>query len=138
VKVLVDTSIWSLSLRRSSKKRSGQEWVIMSGLEQLAKDGRAAMIGPVRQELLSGIRATDQFDRLRNALRAFPDEPLSTEDYETAAQLTNRCLSAGIGGSAIDLLICAVAQRRDWPIYTSDRDFHSYARVADIRLYETG
>ena len=59
MKVLVDTSVWSLSLRRSSTKRSEQERVIVAELGALVEDGRAAIIGPVRQELLSGIRGAD-------------------------------------------------------------------------------
>lgn len=92
------------------------------------------MIGPIRQELLSGIRRSAQFELLRDRLRAFPDHPLQTEDHETAAELTNRCLGLGISGSGVDLLLCAVALRRGWTIFTTDSDFDRYARATGVKV----
>ncbi|MGZ5433177.1 MAG: hypothetical protein ACXWH7_09630, partial [Thermoanaerobaculia bacterium] len=63
MKVLVDTSIWSLSLRRRST--SGTVSASTAELAALVQDGRVAMIGAIRQELLSGIKERAQFDRLR-------------------------------------------------------------------------
>ena len=57
------------------------------------------------------------------------------KDYEDAAITANRCRSAGIAGSAIDLLICATSMRRGWPIFTTDKDFRRYAQHAPIRLH---
>jgi predicted nucleic acid-binding protein len=68
-------------------------------------------------------------------LRAFEDEPVTTEDYEEAARANNQCRRAGVAGSAIDLLICAFAMRRSWAIFTTNRDFTRYARHLSIRLY---
>jgi hypothetical protein len=48
------------------------------------------MLGPVRQELLSGVRVDQQFGTLRDHLRAFPDVPLQVEDYEDAASFFNK------------------------------------------------
>ncbi|MFO7766132.1 MAG: hypothetical protein R6V33_06850 [Pelovirga sp.] len=50
--VLVDTCIWSLALRR---KKSEQDAVV-NELGELISEGRAQLIGPIRQELLSGIK----------------------------------------------------------------------------------
>ena len=127
MKVLFDTSVWSVALRRNESERA-----IVGQLLELIEDGRVVMIGSVRRELLSGVRRAGQFEKLREALRAFPDEVLVTEDYETAAEISNRCLAAGVAGSAIDLLLCAVAQRRGWTVYTTDRDFRRYAGVVDL------
>jgi predicted nucleic acid-binding protein len=68
-------------------------------------------------------------------LRAFPDEPLTTEDYEEAARANNRCRRAGVAGSAIDFLLCAAALRRRWAILTTDRDFKRYSKHLTIRLH---
>jgi len=57
-------------------------------------------------------------------------------DYEEAAYINNQCRLRGIAGSAIDFLICAVASRRDWQIFTSDQDFTRYVAVASLKLYE--
>ena len=53
MRVLVDTPIWSLALRRRTRTPDDPA---TAELASLIQDGRAALIGPVRQELLSGIR----------------------------------------------------------------------------------
>lgn len=103
-------------------------------LAELVREGRAKLIGPIRQEVLSGIRETAQFNRLRGHLRTFPDEPLANEDFEYAAQCNNQCRSKGISGSHTDFLICAVALRRGWQVFTTDPDFDSYALILAIGL----
>ena len=133
--VLVDTSIWSLALRRKSADLSAREKSLTLALAELIREGRAQLIGVVRQELLSGIREPDKFDQLRNHLRAFDDVRLDPSDYEEAAQIHNRCRSRGIAGSAIDFLICAVADRRHWQIFTTDSDFDRYQKVLGLKLY---
>ena len=132
--VLVDTPIWSLALRRDAEKLSKFEHSIRQDLAQLTAEARVRIVGPIRQELLSGIRNAAQFRAVRDDLREFPDEPLTTEDWETAAESNNRCRSAGIAGSLVDFLICAVAVRRAWQIFTTDKDFQHYQRVLPLRL----
>ena len=74
MKLLVDTSVWSLALRRRpSAVLSAQEKRLTAILTEAITDGRVAMIGPIRQELLSGVNEQAQFNRLRSALRAFRD-----------------------------------------------------------------
>lgn len=130
MKVLVDTSVWSLALRRRTRAhRSVDE------LRTLVAHGRAAIVGPIRQELLSGIRDRAGFERLRDHLRAFPDEPITSADYERAAECFNLCRAKGIQGSNTDFLLCAVAERVRFPILTTDEDFLSFGRVLPIRLH---
>jgi predicted nucleic acid-binding protein len=129
--VLVDTSVWSLALRRAKRVDDDTS----RELAELIQEGRVVLIGAVRQELLSGIKAKAQFDLLREHLRAFPDLELEAADYEDAAIAFNRCRSRGIQGSNTDFLICAVAARRDLAIYTTDRDFARYAKALDIELH---
>jgi len=131
MKVLVDTAIWSLAVRR----RKPSEDHRITELATLIEDGRVAMIGPIRQEVLSGIKERAQFDRLRKYLRAFPDIDLAPEDFEEAAALYNRCRTKGIQGSNTDFLICAVATRLDLAIFTSDTDFLHFSRVLPITLH---
>ena len=132
--VLVDTSVWSVFLRRDAGKLSAFERAIRQDLAGLVADGRARVLGPIRQELLSGIRNPTQFFAVRDDLREFPDEPFSTEDWETAAECNNSCRRAGIAGSAVDFLLCAVAIRRGWETFTTDKDFQHNARVLPLRL----
>ena len=132
--VLIDTNIWSLALRRAKAHLSAEESASAAVLAELIREGRAKMIGPIRQEVLSGIRETAQFNRLRRQLQSFPDEPLVTEDFEHAAQCNNQCRSKGISGSHTDFLLCAVALGRSWQIFTTDPDFNSYASVLALGL----
>jgi len=132
VKVLVDTSVWSLALRR---RRNSNHEPVTSALASLVEDGRVVIIGPIRQELLSGIKDRAQFERLREHLRAFPDMPLTTEDHEEAATFFNQCRDRGIQGSNTDFLICAVAVRNGFSIFTHDADFTHFAGVLPISFH---
>ncbi len=129
--IIVDTSVWSLALRRQRSSHSAET----QELAELVREGRAAMLGAVRQELLSGVRADQQFETLRNHLRAFPDVPLEAEDYEEAASFFNKCRAKGIQGSHTDYLICAAATRRGFGILTTDTDLANFARVLPIELH---
>jgi len=128
--VVVDTSVWSLALRR---RRSS---IAPHALElaELIGEGRAALLGPVRQELLSGVPGPQQYETLREHLRAFPDVALVAEDYEEAVTFFNRCRAKGVQGSNTDFLICAVATRRRFGILTTDTDFVHFAKVLPIQL----
>jgi predicted nucleic acid-binding protein len=132
MKVLVDTSVWSFALRR---KRHPDNDRVASALAALVEDGRVAIIGAIRQELLSGIREQAQFERLRDHLRAFVDTVVTTEDHEEAAQVFNRCREKGVQGSNTDFLICAVAIRNGFAIFTTDDDFPRFSRVLPITLH---
>jgi predicted nucleic acid-binding protein len=134
--VLVDTPIWSLALRRTVKDLNSREQIQTAALRELIRSGRAQLVGPVRQELLSGVRQEKTFEELREYLRAFDEPILEVADYEDAAQINNRCRSRGIAGSAIDFLICAIAARRNWEIFTADQDFARYAKAFPLKLYE--
>ncbi len=135
MKVIVDTSIWSLALRRSgATSKEGQSLVYE--LNELISEVRVALIGPIRQELLSGISSQAQFETLKEKLRAFEDLPLKQQDYERAAEFYNTCRKSGIQGSHVDFLICAVAAEWGIPIFTSDKDFFLYAKHLNITLYD--
>lgn len=133
--VLVDTPVWSLALRRKPADLSRSEQALTRSLADLIRDGRAQILGVIRQELLSGIREAERFEKLRGYLRAFEDPRLETRDYEDAAQMHNQCRARGVAGSVVDLLICSVTYRRGWQIFTTDQDFEQYAKALPIKLY---
>jgi predicted nucleic acid-binding protein len=126
VNVLVDTSIWSLALCRKPHDLNPAEQAAVAELTNFIKEGRARIIGLVRQEFLSGIKNESQYEKLRAVPRSFPDEPVATADYEAAAKAGNDCRARGIAVSVSDILICAIAIARDWSIAT-DPDFKAYA-----------
>jgi len=133
VRVLVDTSVWSLALRRGDTSLNAE----VDELRRLIDAHFVEIIGPIRQEILSGVRDQSQFERLEADLAAFPDLPVLTEDYVTAANYFNLCRSRGIQGSNTDFLICAVAVRQDLAIFTTDWDFHQFAGCLPIVLHGT-
>lgn len=131
MKVLVDTCIWSLALRR---ERSAHE-VVVRELAELVSESRALLIGPIRQELLSGIKVEKQFTRLKSALQPFPDLSMEMGDFERAAEFFNRCRRNGIQGSNTDFLIGAVADRRKMAIFTVDNDFSLFQEYLPVVLH---
>lgn len=132
MKVLVDTSIWSLALRRNSNVNS----VEVRELIELITEFRVVIIGPVRQELLSGISDIKIYKNLKKKLHAFEDTEIKTEHYELAAELFNMCRKKGVQGSHIDLLICSVSILNNYSIYTTDKDFEYYRKCININLHK--
>ena len=128
--VLVDTCIWSLALRSKNRK----EITVAEQLTQLIDSNRARIIGPIRQELLSGYTDKNSFERLRQKINYFPNEAIIDADYESAAEYSNLCRAKGIQGSHTDFLICAVSIRAKLYIYTTDKDFEHYAKHLPISL----
>jgi predicted nucleic acid-binding protein len=129
--IVVDTSVWSLALRRQRSSMAAEALE----LSELVREGRVALLGPVRQELLSGVPIAQQYETLREYLRAFPDVALGSEDYEEAAAFFSRCRAKGVQGSNTDFLICAAAARRQFAILTTDSDFTHFAKLLPIQLH---
>ncbi len=132
MRIIVDTCIWSHALRRGL----ASEAAIVRELTELIKEVRVQLIGPIRQELLSGISLKKQFDELKHYLSAYPDLPLNSQDFEKAAEFFNICRKRGIQGSNTDLLICAIAFHRGFEIFTTDKDFVNYQKYFPIKLYQ--
>ncbi|HEB30005.1 MAG TPA: PIN domain-containing protein [Spirochaetes bacterium] len=137
MKVLVDTSIWSIAFRRSIGKLSSNEKTVLDSLKRLIEELNIIIIGPIRQEILSGIDNQRQFSKLKEKLWAFDDLPIISRDYELAAEFYNLCRKNGIQGSHIDFLICAVALRNKLSIFTIDKDFEMYSKYTGINLFNT-
>ena len=132
MKVLVDTPIWSYALRTRNIKYQAE----ISEITSLISDQKALIIGPIRQEILSGYSDLKKFKKLREKLSFFENSPILDSDYELAAELSNKCRKRGVQGSQIDFLICAVAKRLDVPIFTTDKDFSNYKNIVSIKLYK--
>jgi predicted nucleic acid-binding protein len=130
MKVIVDTSVWSLALRRNQVDTPSS----VVYLRDLIADGRVVLLGAVRQEILSGIRHPEQFNCLKEHLRAFPNLELSIADYELASEFYNTSRKQGIQGANTDFLICAAAAQRNYLILTTDRDFESFKSHLPITL----
>ena len=130
--VLVDTSVLSLILRRENSDKHTKEFI------NLLTENRTFIIGPIKQELLSGISDEKQFHLLKDKLKAIPEIIITNEDYEKAAFFFNVCRKRGVQGSHIDFLICAVAFHNNMAIYSLDQDFTYFQKCLDIKLYQIG
>ena len=135
--VIVDTSVWSLALRRRASARTTvKQAEIVKELVKLIDKSSALIVGPVRQELLSGLSFKDQFQKLREILRAFPEVIVVGDDYENAAELSNLARAKGIQSTPVDSLIWAIAVRTEFSIFTLDSDFQRLSRIAHIKLWK--
>jgi hypothetical protein len=130
--VLIDTCIWSLALRGAPSKQTG----VVEKLIRLIDENQVKLIGPIRQELLSGYSDKRSYDKLKKKISYFPNEPILDVDYEAAAEYSNICRARGVLGSHIDFLICAVSIRTKCHIFTSDKDFRNYSNHVPISLFE--
>ena len=117
MKILVDTCIWSQVLRKKNPNLN-----LTKQLKDFIYDGRVVMIGPIRQELLSGISNPSQFNKLKHTLSFFEDIILETDHFVKAAEFSNLCRKNGIKGSTTDFLICVVANLEKLSIFTVDSD----------------
>ena len=133
--ILVDTTIWSKAYRR--KKTAAEDQVIVKELYDILEVEEEVLIGPVRQELLSGISNKKVFDDLMIKLYGFNNYEVQLADHDLAAEYFNICSSHGIQGSQTDYLICAVAHRFNLEIFTEDNDFNNYKKYLPIKLYKT-
>jgi predicted nucleic acid-binding protein len=129
--ILVDTCVWSYALRR---RHDLPNQAIIDALNGCIAQRQVIMLGAIRQEILSGIAHAAQFERIRTQLRAFPDYPIATADFETAAQLYNRCRAKGVQGSNTDFLLCAIAHCHDFTVLTLDKDFSHFKKRVDFKL----
>ena len=92
------------------------------------------MMGPIRQELLSGISKIEQFNKLKETLSSFEDIPLKTKHFIKAAEFNNICRNKGIQGSTTDFLICAAAYIDNLIIFTIDNDFVNYEKYLSTKI----
>jgi predicted nucleic acid-binding protein len=131
MRVIVDTSVWSLALRRPPTIKNKEARV----LESLINSGEEVfLLGIILQELLQGIRKKEIFDSLSNHLKYFPIIEPTREDYVAAAQLKNTLMKKCIQISTIDALIASVAISYDCLLFTTDRDFRYIEKHTALRL----
>ena len=132
MKVLVDTDVWSEALRRKKGKKS----TYVDELVDLIQEGRLEIIGPIRMEVLSGIRDKEVFDAFSDKLAAFSDRSIGSEVYILAAKFFNLCRGKGIQGSNTDFLICACSVHWSVPILSKDKDYLLYRKHLPIELIQ--
>jgi predicted nucleic acid-binding protein len=130
VNVLVDTSVWSIALRRDRPSPSRELEALRAAVER----GDVCLLGVVLQEVLQGFPSLERTRRLVEHLSAFPLLSLSRGDYVYAAEIRNKCRAKGLTISTIDALIAAAAINHRCALLTLDRDFTGVARHFPLHL----
>ena len=128
--VLVDTSVWSLALRRDRPHPVREIEALRASIER----GDVCLLGVILQEVLQGFPSTDRSRRLVEHLAPFPLLALHRGDYVYAAEIRSRCRFKGLAISSIDAQIAAAAINHRCALLTVDRDFAGIARHFPLRL----
>jgi hypothetical protein len=131
MRIIVDTSVWSLALIRQSATKNKESLELKS----LIEDGEEIyLLGIILQELLQGIRKKETLDSLSSHLNHFPIIEPTREDYVEAAELKNTLMKKGIQVSTVDALIAHVAIAYNCLLFTTDRDFQYIEKYTELKL----
>ena len=129
--VLVDTSVWSLSLRKDSPANHPA----VKKLQSLLVDTQnIVLIGIILQEILQGFKHEGTFSKVKTYLDAFPLLTVSRTDYVAAANLRRQAAAEGLTLSTPDCQIAAVAIQHHCHLLTTDKDFSNLAQVVPLQL----
>ena len=102
---------------------------MLAELRDAIEERRTVIIGPIRQEILSGIKDKALFTKTRDLLDPFRDEETMAGDYVEAARMFNLCRQRGVQCGPVDILICAVATRHRYGILTFDQSLNRCIEV---------
>lgn len=131
MRVLVDTSVWSLALRRRSSAVNPEAVILQTLIEQ-GED--IFLLGVILQEILQGVRNPKDFSRLKEHLSEFPLIELTREDYIKASELKNYLAKKGKQAGTIDALIASAAISYGCFLLTADQDFTHIALHSKLKL----
>jgi predicted nucleic acid-binding protein len=129
--VFVDTSVWSLALRRSPPSRKPEVELLMSYLE---RGDLVVSTGIVLQELLQGFQGPKARRAIIKEFSLLPMITPDVEDHIDAAELRNRCRRRGVQIGTIDALIARLCVRHEMPLLTVDQDFEAVSRHCPLSL----
>jgi hypothetical protein len=129
--VFVDTSVWSLALRRTKPPSIPQVHLLAKCLE---RGDVVITTGLVLQELLQGFRGPKARDKIIQRFSHLPMIAPEIEDHIEAADLRNHCRRKGIQVGTIDALIAQLCIRHELPLLTTDEDFPHIARHSSLEL----
>lgn len=131
MRVLVDTSVWSLALRKKGPV-DHPSVVALSSL--LHANENVFVTGLILQEVLQAYRSDASFRAMAKHLEPFPILELERSDFVHAAGLHRRCAAKGVGASTADCQIATAAIRHACLLLTADQDFDRIARLSELKL----
>ena len=129
---LVDTSVWSLALRRDALDSTPEVDELKRALE--AGD-EIFVTGLVLQELLQGFNKPKAYDQIVEYFALLPFIVPDREDYIQAANLRNQCRRKGIQVGTIDALLAQLCIDREIEILTTDKDFFQITKAAPLKVW---
>lgn len=130
--LLVDTSVWSLALRRDAQASEPEVQELKAAL--FGTD-IVVTTGLVLQELLQGFSGAKAQTQIVERFAALPLLQPDREDHIGAAALRNACRQAGVQIGTIDALLAQLAIRHDLTLLTTDKDFTHAARHCPLRVW---
>ncbi len=133
--LFVDTSVWSLALRRDAEQGAPEVAALRAAL--LGGD-QVFTTGLVLQELLQGFAGPKARGQLIERFRALAFLQPEREDHIEAAELRNTCRRQGVQVGTIDALLIQLCRRHDLVLLTTDKDFEAARRHVEFRLWADG
>ena len=129
--VFVDTSVWSLALRRDAPSDLPEIHELRRSLES----GSVHCTGLVLQELLQGFAKPKAHKQIISRFSALPLLVPDRDDHIRAADLRNKCRRSGVQAGTTDALLAQLCIRYDLTILTTDNDFHNMASVVSLSVW---
>ena len=130
--LLVDTSVWSLALRRDVEQSAPEVVALRHAL--LGTD-QVFTTGLVLQELLQGFAGPKDRAQLVDRLSALAFLQPVKEDHIDAAEVRNSCRRCGVQVGTIDALLIQLCRRNGLTLLTTDQDFHAATQHVEFRLW---
>ena len=130
--LLVDTSVWSLALRRDGTVEAKEVIALREAL-----DGADSVVttGLVLQELLQGFSGPKAKQAIIERFGALPLIQPDRQDHVAAAEVRNACRRGGVQIGTIDALLVQLCGRYEMTLLSSDKDFANAARHVPFRLW---
>jgi predicted nucleic acid-binding protein len=130
--LFVDTSVWSLALRRNSPSSAAA----VQALIRVIESGETILTtGLVLQELLQGFSGPKARAQILDRFSAVPLIVPDRDDHIQAAELRNRCRRAGIQIGTIDALLAQLCIRHDLTMLSIDNDLKHVASQCALKLW---
>jgi predicted nucleic acid-binding protein len=129
--IFVDTSVWSLALRRDAPSDLPEVHELRRSIET----GMVYCTGLVLQELLQGFTKPKAHKKIISYFSALPLLIPDRDDHIHAAELRNLCRRKGVQSGTIDALLARLCMRYDLTMLTTDHDFHNMASVVSLSVW---
>lgn len=131
--LLVDTSVWSLALRRDRPSDSAEVVLLIRTIES---GEPLSTTGLILQELLQGFAGPKSRDQIVERFSALPLIVPDRDDHIQAAELKNVCRRKGVQIGTIDALLAQLCIRHDLTMLTTDEDFRHLAKHTALRVWQ--